>query len=183
MPIRRRSFDYGEDKDQEVGVNDILNYEFDEKYVLPTKGDIARDRIQLDRVIIAKGLLISDFERSEKDEADLAPYAEKFKQEKAVKPKVEGSADSVSSKRGASRTSSSSKSWAGAKAKSAKQVKYVQWQEHFSDEGFAYYYRQDTGESTWEMPVGQEVQILTQYQNEEGLWYWYNNSSGEVIWF
>jgi hypothetical protein len=64
------------------------------------------------------------------------------------------------------------------------------WQEFFTDEGLAYYYRPSTGESRWDSPAtlpgfeGAEansgnVQILSQYQDTDGNWYWYNNMTGE----
>ena len=60
----------------------------------------------------------------------------------------------------------------------------VQWQEHFSDEGQTFYFRPDTGESSWSLPTSSydEIQILAQYQDAEGRWYWYNNSTGETTW-
>jgi alpha-tubulin suppressor-like RCC1 family protein len=47
------------------------------------------------------------------------------------------------------------------------------WQEHFSpDDGAVYYYHPDTGESSWEVPVGDKVQIVSQLQDASGEWYW-----------
>lgn len=58
----------------------------------------------------------------------------------------------------------------------------VLWQEHFSEEGYTYYYQPDTGESTWDYPAGDNVQILNQYQDTSGAWYWYNSVTGESTW-
>ena len=70
------------------------------------------------------------------------------------------------------------KSWEG----KAKELAPKVWQEHFSEEGYIYYYQEATGESLWEMPEGENVQILSQYQDNEGSWYWFNNTTGDTTW-
>mmetsp|Transcript_27122 Transcript_27122/g.45756 ORF Transcript_27122/g.45756 Transcript_27122/m.45756 type:complete len:137 (+) Transcript_27122:57-467(+) len=56
------------------------------------------------------------------------------------------------------------------------------WQEHYTEEGKAYYYNVSSGDSSWEMPAGANVQIETQNQDEEGNWYWFNGVTGESTW-
>ena len=55
------------------------------------------------------------------------------------------------------------------------------WQEHFSEEGYTYYYNPSTGESTWEYPSG-DIQLCQQYQDDGGNWYWFNTSTNESTW-
>jgi len=55
------------------------------------------------------------------------------------------------------------------------------WQEHFSEEGYTYYYNPTTGESTWEYPRG-DMQLCQQYQDDSGNWYWFNTSTYESSW-
>ena len=55
------------------------------------------------------------------------------------------------------------------------------WQEHFSEEGYTYYYNPSTGESTWEYPSG-DIQLCQQYQDDGGNWYWFNTSTYESSW-
>lgn len=54
------------------------------------------------------------------------------------------------------------------------------WQEHFSpNDGNVYFYQPDTGESSWEAPMGDKVQIVSQLQDASGAWFWHNNATGE----
>jgi hypothetical protein len=54
------------------------------------------------------------------------------------------------------------------------------WQEHFSPvDGSVYYYSPATGESAWEKPTGDTVQIYSQLQDASGNWYW-TNDAGDV---
>jgi len=55
------------------------------------------------------------------------------------------------------------------------------WQEHFSEEGYTYYYNPGTGESTWEYPSG-DIQVCQQYQDDQGNWYWFNTTTYESSW-
>ena len=59
---------------------------------------------------------------------------------------------------------------------------YHTWQEHYDDEGRAYYYNAFTGESSWEMPSDPATQVETQNQDETGSWYWFNSVTGAVKW-
>jgi len=56
------------------------------------------------------------------------------------------------------------------------------WEEHFGDDGHGYYYNPTSGESSWDTPTGEGVQISSQFQDTEGTWYWYNNITGESTW-
>ena len=58
----------------------------------------------------------------------------------------------------------------------------VIWQEHFSEDGYVYYYNAETGLSEWEQPTGSNIQIVSQYQDSYGSWYWFNNITGETEW-
>ena len=54
------------------------------------------------------------------------------------------------------------------------------WQEHYSpNDGKVYYFFEATNESSWELPDGVNVQILSQLQDASGAWYWHNNTTGE----
>ena len=56
------------------------------------------------------------------------------------------------------------------------------WNEHYGEDGQAYYYRALTGESSWDYPTGEGAQIESQYQDAGGSWYWYNNTTGDTRW-
>ena len=56
------------------------------------------------------------------------------------------------------------------------------WQTYYTDDGTAYYYNVDSGESSWIEPVGELVQILTRHENDKGHAFWFNTVTGESTW-
>lgn len=57
----------------------------------------------------------------------------------------------------------------------------VVWEEHFDDDGHPYYFRRDTGESSWGVSSS-HAHIERQLQDGDGNWYWYNGSTSQIRW-
>ena len=56
------------------------------------------------------------------------------------------------------------------------------WQEHYTEDGQAYFYNISSGQSSWDLPTHLYTQIESQNQDENGNWYWFNNVTGESKW-
>ena len=57
------------------------------------------------------------------------------------------------------------------------------WQVHTTEEGKTFYYNPINGESLWDAPRGNNIQLQYMYQDYvSGAWYWYNESTGETAW-
>jgi hypothetical protein len=158
MPVRRRSFDFGEECDEMEGINKILNIPYEEKHKIQTTYDIKTDLVNMENSII-----LAQLKYGKSDEELLRDL-----------PKVGYliSHDNRASKSTPEVVSSSSDWRVGSD--------YVTiWKEYYSEDT-PYYYNDVTGESIWEYPSDPNSQVLSQYQDErDGKWYWYNYSTGE----
>ena len=172
LPIRRRSFDFGEILDEEEGITQTLGLEFDEPWKLTSVTEFSKAKLKIESILNMKGLNILKEEFQEKNDADFQEFAPIYEAEKQKDmAKLAGIDEPIAKPT----PKIPAKVWG------AKLIPVI-WQEHFSEEGFTYYYREDTGESAWDLPSGSNVQILSQYQDSSGAWYWFNNVTAEVTW-
>lgn len=162
-PIRRRSFDHGEFKDQVEGIEEILGHEIDEPLRNHTVSDYLQAKLFLERKIRKLGWDLLQEEFDEMNDADHQKFASIYDKLKACDKKHHSSDPGIQLGRNTGED-------------------VVIWQEHFSEEGYVYYYNVETGVSDWEQPFGQNVQILSQYQDSSGSWYWFNNITGATEW-
>ena len=160
-PVRRRSFDFGECKDREEGIEEILDIEVDEPLKNHTVSEYVQMKLLLETRIQALNWDLLPEEFDEKNDIDIENFADIYDKirmrDEQVKP------------------IQTLQSW---EDKGAPEI----WQEHFSDDLYPYYYNAETGISEWEQPMGENVQILSQYQDSSGAWYWFNNVTGDTEW-
>lgn len=196
LPVRRRSFDIGEDKDNKNGINGILGYEFEPPFKAPTSFELRKDLGLMEKKMIDSGMVNTSKKGS--DSAEVGAKVEKKKGSRAndqsevpinaMEDSIEWPEKAISSAPKATKSIGLSKinSKTGLNNRVPKKMvdinRPVIWQEHFSEEGHCYYYQPDSGDSSWDMPEGENIQILNQYQDDEGNWYWYNSVTGESSW-
>ena len=166
LPVRRRSFDHAEMRDLESGMTETLGYDYDPPYEELVKSDFTQFSSIVGKAIITKGMAMTDDMVWAKNNELLSDFLSRREEHERVEEQ-----------RRAIRAgkTASVKTW-------AKKAPVV-WQEHYSDEGYTYYFNVANGESSWELPSGDDVQICNQHQDEEGNWYWFNNVTGESEWF
>ena len=171
-PVRRRSFDHGEYRDEVEGITELLG-DVDEPTKVQTMSDYLKAKLRIEERMKNADLTIlqEDFdEKNDNDFEEFEPFLAKVRERDLAR-----AAGVISTPKYTS--ASTKKSWEGR----AKSLQPVIWQEHFTEESYTYYYQEESGESLWEMPTG-NVQILSQYQDSEGNWYWFNNTTGETSW-
>lgn len=200
--LRRRSFDFGEEKDAREGITRTLGYEFEEPYRLPTMADIRRDGVLIDSRMVLAGF--------DEDENIASALAARKQFNKVEDRGYDDTSSSLTGSKKPHIPSVGRGSGSGNVVKVSPMENMMewpeansfasgitdderwydgqggnypdQWQEHLSEDGQVFYFRPQTGESIWEMPSSANSQILSQYQDEDGNWYWYNNSTGETSW-
>lgn len=199
LPVRRRSFDNGEDQDNSNGINGILGYEFETPFKPPNSNELRKDLGFMEKKMIDAGMInTSKREESPADDSKVekkkgsrnndndsasVEIAVNDMSENMEWPDKSNIPKATTTKSiGLSKINNKT----GLNSRVPKKMidinRPVIWQEHFSDEGHCYYYQPDSGESSWDMPQGENIQILNQYQDEEGNWYWYNSVTGEASW-
>lgn len=197
--VRRRSFDLGEEKDNANGINGILGYEFEAPFKPPNYNELRKDLGSMEKKMIDAGMINTS---KKEDNADPKIKVEKKKGSRnnnsndlnddvpisALSESMDWPDKSNIPKASITKSIGLSKinNKTGLNNRVPKKLvdinRPVIWQEHFSDEGHCYYYQPDTGDSSWDMPEGDNLQILNQYQDDEGNWYWYNSVTGEASW-
>ena len=199
IPVRRRSFDLGEEQDNINGINGILGYEFEPPYKTASSYELRKDLGLMERKMIDAGMIdtskkgesVEVEEKKEAKKGSRQKKSDKNENEKEVaviemsenmdwpdKSNIPKATKSI----GLSKINNKSGLNNRVPKKLVDLNKPVIWQEHFSEEGHCYYYQPDSGDSSWDMPEGENVQILNQYQDDEGNWYWYNSITGESSW-
>jgi hypothetical protein len=168
LPMRRRSFDYAENRDFETGITEALGYEFEEPYNdQMQKSDFTTFSSNVTKVMATAGLSITDDMKWAMDSEDMASYlanaAERAKVEEQRRAIREGKAPTVSR-------------WG------KKENEVIVWQEHYSDEGYTFYFKESTGESQYDAPTGDNIQIEVQHQDDQGHWFWFNQTTQESKW-
>ena len=193
MRRTRRSFDLGEEMDMLSGdINEKLGYIFVDQWKVNNRNDINKESM-----FMQTRMAFSGFTKKEVDEGNLlAQWAIESAQPEAssipTTPLLGDNTDSDQRKRTGGGMAAGMARLPKAKVTAKPAVKKapakktaqqpIIWQEYFSEEGYTYYYRPDTGESAWEVPTG-STQICQQYQDEEsGLWYWFNTVTGDTEW-
>lgn len=170
-PVRRRSFDFGEHMDDWSGLLQETGEEFEPPYDNLTLTELMKFKLKIEGIIFRKELSLLKEEFDSKNDADMEAFEPIFERERQLDMgRMSGAIPAAESK-----PRVQAKVWGARKPP-------VIWQEHFTDEGYTYYYKVDTGESLWEMPTGSDVQIQSQYQDSSGSWYWYNNVTGNIEW-
>lgn len=201
---RRRSFDFGEWNDETDGILDMLGYPHDPPTLqkLPTVSNMRRDAgIMENRMIFAGVLKLEEKKKVEGPDFSgfeaLDVVKNRLKEEEAANMMKEGDEEkgmdaSPQSKQRAIKPGAGN--WAAAKKPKGRHSHEqkphapseppgaVIWQEYFSEDGETYYYNPDTQESRWEYPTGDDMQVVSQYQDDEGFYYWYNFVTGESTW-
>jgi hypothetical protein len=166
LPVRRRSFDMAELQDLDSGMTEILGYHYDPPYEQLLKTDFTQFSSALGKVLAVRGMVMTDDMVWAKNNEILLDYAERAEEfekiEKQRRALREGRKVPM-------------KQWGKKKGP-------VVWQEHYTDEGQTYYFKVEGGESSWELPTGDDVQICNQLQDDEGHWYWFNQVTGEASW-
>ena len=175
LTLRRRSFDYGEIRDEETGFTGTLGYQYDPGHENLQKSDFTQFSSIINRTVASKGLAISDAIYEAQNREFMREYYERMENE----AEVQKMRDDIKAGRTPSVNLSSNK-WSQPKAKAKEEAS--KWEEHYDDEGRAYFFNPKNGDSSWDMPDGENVQILTAVQDEGGNWYWYNNTTGESEW-
>ena len=175
LTLRRRSFDYGEIRDEETGFTGTLGYQYDPGYENLQKSDFTQFSSIINRTVASKGMAISDAIY----EAQNREFMREYYERKESEAEIQKMRDDIKAGRTTSVNLNTNK-WSQPKAKAKETAS--KWEEHYDDEGHAYFFNPATGDSSWDMPDGDDVQILTSVQDEEGSWYWYNNTTGESEW-
>jgi hypothetical protein len=170
-PVRRRSFDYGEQMDDWSGLLQETGEEFEPPIDQLTLTELMKFKLKIEGILFKKELSLLKEEFDSKNDADMEAFEPIFERERQLDMARMSGAIPVAE----SKPRVQAKVWGARKPP-------IIWQEHFTDEGYTYYYKIDTGESLWEMPTGSEVQIQSQYQDSSGSWYWYNNVTGDIEW-
>jgi hypothetical protein len=193
MTFRRRSFDHGEITDSLKDITDTLGYEFEEPWRKPKIMDLRKDSAKMEKSMIECGFIVSKsptfksknygnfIKRNLEDEDEVA------KREEAKR--LAATAKAVPTNRLANIRAAAS---SGSNPSAYSALGYNEnnpstpppttssvWQEHFSENGETYYYCPQSGESSWEYPQGDGIQLLSQYTDDKGFVYWYNWSTGD----
>lgn len=172
---RTRSFDLGEETDRTEGISAALEYDYEEPMEYATAVVLKKDsQFILSRMANA-GFL---------GEQMIPPAKWKSKKESRVSNR------SASAKL-MKKTNTSGRYGLVSNALRISQVEEYEenygmhpivWQICYTDDWQTYYYNPDSGESVWDEPNGENVQLLSPYQDEQGSWYWYNNTTQEYTW-
>lgn len=199
---RRRSFDLGEWIDEKEGILDILGYPHDPDphQKLPTVSDIRRDAGIMENRMIYAGVLKLEQKKMETG-PDFSGFEaidvvkNRLKEEEAAKVMDDGTEEKGMDDAPPQRNiKPGAGNWAAAKKPKGKPSgefkphapleapAEVIWQEFFAEDGATYYFNPESQESVWEYPTGDNVQVVSQYQDDEGFYYWYNFVTGESSW-
>lgn len=193
MTFRRRSFDHGEITDSLKDITDTLGYEFEEPWRKPKIMDLRKDSAKMEKSMIECGFIVSksptfksknfgNFIKRNLEDEDEAAKREEAK-------RLAATAKAVPTNRLANIRAAAS---SGSNPSAYSALGYNEnnpsapplttssvWQEHFTENGETYYYCPQSGESSWEYPQGDGIQLLSQYTDDKGFVYWYNWSTGD----
>jgi hypothetical protein len=154
--VRRRSFDHGEILDDRDKINTSLGYVFDESFKPPMLNQLQKDSTAMESMILA---------------ADL-PVTDPLKQIHLMGGKGAGIYD---------HGGYTGNDNGGPLGVSEEEADIAIWKEFYAEDGTVYYFNDQTGESLWEKPTGDDnVHILQQYQDTaDKQWYWLNTTTNE----
>lgn len=175
MPLRRRSFDYNEERDFHSGITDFLKLEYEENGKPSTTFAFKKDSANFDKILEDR-----NYGEAHQEIEDRVAAERYLSTTYVIEP-----LDYVSSN---AMYAGSSTLGLGIKRSTSRCIGDSEsemrvWQEHYADDGKTYYYDPYTGESQWDYPQGAEDQVETQYQDEaSGAWYWFNSTTGEAKW-
>jgi len=197
MRRRRRSFDAGEAADLHSGLQRALGYEAErwDSAEVATAAQLTRDAVAIER-----GLLRCGFLREESDAYMGIPAADEpepvrddaWRRTHGVRSDEEPLRGLVSSFRARREPAEPLlteadrallESAAAARVAAVRNRRVELWQEHFTEEGRAYYYSVRGDYSQWEPPRDSEeaqVQLQVQCEAEDGGLYWLNEATDEV---
>ena len=153
MPYRRRSFDMGEQKDFDDGITEKLGYKYEPPIKHYTIYDLKKQSKQLDRIVSR-----SRWNSMGKAQTLAADSVAKVEEVEIVPAFAIVPAEPRD-----------------------KEIEH--WQQYFGDDPeIPYYHCLETGQTTWDQPYGDHVQILTRHENDKGKFFWFNTFTGESHW-
>ena len=155
--LRQRSYDPTEILDGEDGVTKSIGMEYEEPLALQTKDELFLDLLKMEKLLVSSGwhTLLRKFDDNSQSKGTESPSGKTGKRRRVPPPPPPGDPP----------------------------PEEELWQENQSEDGKVYYYNPLTGESSWVVPHGGNVQILRGYQDaQSGAWYWRNETTGETSW-
>jgi len=153
MIYRQRSYDPNEVMDEELGLSQLLGFEYEPRLKDCTTGDLHVDLLMMEKAIVSSAW----FKAKREKEQRLLLQQQKVldRRRRAPPPPPPEDEDDV----------------------------VDLWHENFADDGRLYYYNPTTGESSWDTPPADKSQVLRPTEDPlSHAWYWLNLTTGESTW-
>jgi len=173
--FRQRSFDPAELYENDSGLSQRLNFDFEEFQNINnqiTKDELFLDLLKFEKSLVAKGLYKNFIKTKNKDgkstyddettttiflNSDGKAVIRKIPPPPPPLPPEEEDENEFASP--------------------------VIWQQYSSSDGSFYYFNPITEESAWNLPEDDNVQVQVQLQDHSsGAYYWYNQTTGDSSW-
>lgn len=170
MPYRRRSFDMGEEKDLQAEITTRLGYIYEPAVNHYTINVLKKQSQMLNKMV-------------SKARWNVMGRAIKVVHQEAGVLHVDGEILTDGKAIEGAHTAAFDSTSAVLAPVTSGEKQIEQWQQYFDDKTEAsYYHCIETGETTWNEPFGNHIQILTRHENDKGKFFWFNTVTGESHW-